>query len=133
MPILPHCCRADITRSGPLLKVNRRAGCMVSEWTLSGHASLSARATVLVARVRKRLARTVPTRFSQACSSAKGSVIYPDSLSWLRPFAITGAIVDEAPVGSTGGKALAPNLTTGRLQSVFAPRVNTLDWGFSIE
>jgi hypothetical protein len=41
----------------------------------------------------------------------KGFGDLPDSLAWLRPFAVTGAIVDVIPVGS-GGKALAPNLTT---------------------
>src|SRR5260370_15825190 len=41
----------------------------------------------------------------------KGFGDLPASLSWVRPFAITGAIVDEVPVGS-GGKALAPNLAT---------------------
>jgi hypothetical protein len=39
----------------------------------------------------------------------------PDGLSWLRPFAVTGAIVDVAPVGSTGARAFAPNLTAGKL------------------
>jgi hypothetical protein len=62
----------------------------------------------------------------------KGFGDLPDSLSWLRPFAVTGAIVDEIPVGS-GGRALAPNLTTGKLQSVLAPAVETLHWGFSVQ
>jgi hypothetical protein len=63
----------------------------------------------------------------------KGFGDLPDSLFWLRPFAITGAILDEAPVGSAAGKALAPNLTTGSFQSVPNPGVNTLHWGFSIQ
>jgi hypothetical protein len=62
----------------------------------------------------------------------KGFGDLPDSLSWLRPFAVTGAIVDEIPVGS-GGRALAPNVTTGKLQSVVAPAVETLHWGFSVQ
>ena len=62
----------------------------------------------------------------------KGFGDLPTSLSWLRPFAITGSIVDEVPVGS-GGKALAPNLATGRFDTVFAPAVETLHWGFSIQ
>ena len=44
----------------------------------------------------------------------------PDSLSWLRPFAITGAIVDEVPLG-IGGMALAPNLPMRSFDSVFVP------------
>jgi hypothetical protein len=63
----------------------------------------------------------------------KGFGDLPDSLSWLRPFAITGAIADVAPIGSPGGRALAPNLTTGSLQSVPNPGVNTLQWGLSIQ
>jgi hypothetical protein len=63
----------------------------------------------------------------------KGFGDLPGSLSWLRPFAITGAIVDVAPVGPPGGKALAPNLTTGIFQSVPNPGVNTLQWGFSLQ
>src|SRR6516225_3212506 len=62
----------------------------------------------------------------------KGFGDFPDWLSWLRPFAVTGAIVAEIPVGS-GGTALAPNLATGKFQSVFAPAVETLHWGFSIQ
>jgi hypothetical protein len=62
----------------------------------------------------------------------KGFGDLPDWLSWLRPFAVTGAIVAETPVGS-GGRALAPNLATGKFQSVLTPAVETLHWGFSIQ
>jgi len=62
----------------------------------------------------------------------KGFGDLPASLSWLRPFAITGAIVDEVPLGM-GGNALAPNLATGRFDTVFAPAVETVHWGFSIQ
>jgi hypothetical protein len=63
----------------------------------------------------------------------KGLGDLPDALSWLRPFAITGAIVGEIPVGASGANALAPNLATGRFDTVFAPGVETLHWGFSIQ
>ena len=62
----------------------------------------------------------------------KGFGDLPDSLSWLRPFAITAAFVDEVPRGR-GGMALAPNPTLGRFDAVFAPAVETLHWGFSIQ
>ena len=62
----------------------------------------------------------------------KGFGDLPASLSWLRPFAITAAIVDEVPFGSVGA-ALAPNLATRRFDKVFAPAVETLHWGFSIQ
>jgi hypothetical protein len=56
----------------------------------------------------------------------KGFGDFPDPLSWLRPFAITGAIVSESPVGSAG-KALAPSPTTGKFGSVLAPAVETIN------
>jgi hypothetical protein len=62
----------------------------------------------------------------------KGFGDLPDWLSWLRPFAVTATIVDEIPLG-TAGAALAPNMTTGRLESVLVPQVETLHWGFSIQ
>jgi len=74
-----------------------------------------------------------PNTIQPAVFFGKGFGDLPDSLSWLRPFAITGAIVDQAPVGSTGARALAPNPATGTFQSVPNPGVNTLQWGFSIQ
>jgi hypothetical protein len=62
----------------------------------------------------------------------KGFGDLPESLSWLRPFAITGAFVDEVPLGS-GGMALAPNPALGKFDAVFSPAVETLHWGFSIQ
>jgi len=63
----------------------------------------------------------------------KGFGDLPDSLSWLRPFAVTGAIVDETPVGSSRASAFAPNLSTGRFDPLAAPGVETLHWGFSVQ
>jgi hypothetical protein len=63
----------------------------------------------------------------------KGFGDLPESLSWLRPFAVTGAIVDEVPVGSSRATALAPNLTTGRFDSASFPGVEILRWGFSVQ
>jgi len=63
----------------------------------------------------------------------KGFGDLPESLSWLRPFAVTGAIVDEIPVGSTRAMALSPNLATRTFDSVLSPGVETLRWGFSIQ
>ena len=62
----------------------------------------------------------------------KGFGDLPDWLSWLRPFAVTGAMVSETPVGS-GGRALAPSLTTSKLAPLLTPGVETLNWGFSIQ
>jgi hypothetical protein len=62
----------------------------------------------------------------------KGFGDLPEWLSWARPFAVTGAIVDAVPMGPTT-KALAPNATTGRFETVLVPQVQTLHWGFSLQ
>jgi hypothetical protein len=74
----------------------------------------------------------VPNAIQPGIFVGKGFGDLPDALSWLRPFAITGAIVDEVPLGA-GGMALAPNVSMGRFDSVFVPAVETLHWGFSIQ
>ena len=74
-----------------------------------------------------------PNTIQPALFFGKGLGDLPDSLAWLRPFAVTGAIVDETPVGSTRAMALAPNLATERFDSVLSPGVETLHWGFSIQ
>jgi hypothetical protein len=50
----------------------------------------------------------------------KGFGDLPDWLAWARPFAITGAIVDQLPIGTTGN-ALALSLTTGRFATILVP------------
>src|SRR6202012_4662918 len=62
----------------------------------------------------------------------KGFGDLPAQLSWLRPFAITGAIVDEIPLGSVG-RALVPNPVPGGFDTVLSPFVEPLHGGFSIQ
>jgi hypothetical protein len=62
----------------------------------------------------------------------KGFGDLPDALSWLRPFAVTGALVAEFPFGS-GGTALAPDLTTGTFESIPGLGIETVHWGFSVQ
>ena len=62
----------------------------------------------------------------------KGFGDLPDGLAWLRPFAITGAFVDELPFGSST-TALGLNAPSGKLQSVLVPTVETLHWGLSLQ
>jgi hypothetical protein len=62
----------------------------------------------------------------------KGFGDLPDGLAWLRPFAVTGAIVDELPFGSTT-TALGFSAPSGKLQSVLVPTVETLHWGLSLQ
>ena len=49
----------------------------------------------------------------------------PDWLAWARPFAVTGAVVDEIPAGPTS-KALTPNPPTGKFDTELVPQVNVL-------
>ncbi len=73
-----------------------------------------------------------PNTIQPGITFGKGFGDLPDSLSWLRPFAITGALVDEEPIG-VAGRALVPNLATGNFQNLASPAVQTLHWGFSIQ
>jgi hypothetical protein len=62
----------------------------------------------------------------------KGFGDLPDGLAWLRPFAVTGAFINELPFGTTT-TALGFNPVNGKLQSTFAPVVETLHWGLSLQ
>ena len=73
-----------------------------------------------------------PNTIQPGIAFGKGFGDLPDSLSWLRPFAITGAFVDEEPIG-VAGRTLVPNLATDNFQNLASPAVRTLHWGFSIQ
>jgi hypothetical protein len=62
----------------------------------------------------------------------KGFGDLPAGLAWLRPFAVTGAFVDELPIG-TATTALGFNAANGKLQSTFVSVVETLHWGLSLQ
>jgi hypothetical protein len=62
----------------------------------------------------------------------KGFGDLPDSLSWLRPFAITGAVVDELPLGNAGA-ALAPDPSTSQFTAFPAIKPETIHWGFTVQ
>ena len=62
----------------------------------------------------------------------KGFGDLPDSLAWLRPFGITGALTLEHPMtGMSTTSGIDP--LTGQLDSILMPDVDTLHWGFAIE
>jgi hypothetical protein len=62
----------------------------------------------------------------------KGFGDLPDGLSWLRPFGVTGAIVDELPLGGLGA-SIAPDASSGKFQTFAVPKAETLHWGFTIQ
>lgn len=73
-----------------------------------------------------------PSTLQPGVFVGKGFGDLPDQLSWLRPIAVTAAIVDEVSIGS-GAKALAPNPATGGFDTILSPAVETLHWGFSVQ
>jgi hypothetical protein len=62
----------------------------------------------------------------------KGFGDAPDSLSWLRPFAVTGAITLEHPMTGTSIN-FGVDEQTGTLGPMLTRNVDTLHWGFSIQ
>jgi hypothetical protein len=62
----------------------------------------------------------------------KGFGDLPDSLSWLRPFAVTGAVTLEHPFGGTSNN-LGVDGQDGQLGPTLTRNVDILHWGFSIQ
>jgi hypothetical protein len=62
----------------------------------------------------------------------KGFGDAPDSLSWLRPFAVTGAITLEHPMTGTSIN-FGIDEPTGELSPMLTRNVDTLRWGCSIQ
>jgi hypothetical protein len=62
----------------------------------------------------------------------KGFGDAPDSLSWLRPFALTGAFVLEHPAGGISSN-LGFDPITGQLGPMLTRNVDILHWGFAVE
>jgi hypothetical protein len=62
----------------------------------------------------------------------KGFGDLPDNFSWLRPFAITGAVVLEHPTGSVStNDGIDP--VSGQLGPMTTANVDILHWGFAVE
>jgi hypothetical protein len=62
----------------------------------------------------------------------KGFGDLPDSVSWLRPFAVTGAFVLEHPTGSVSTN-LGIDPISGQLGPMLTRNVDILHWGFAVE
>jgi hypothetical protein len=62
----------------------------------------------------------------------KGFGDLPNSLSWLRPFGITGAVSLEHPMTGTAIN-FGIDEQTGQLSPMVARKVDTLHWGFALE
>jgi hypothetical protein len=62
----------------------------------------------------------------------KGFGDLPDGLAWLRPFAITGAFVDDLPFAAST-TALGFGAPSSKGQSLLVPTIETLHWGLSLQ
>jgi hypothetical protein len=62
----------------------------------------------------------------------KGFGDLPDSLAWLRPFGIAGAVTLEHPMTGTSTNSRFDPMT-GQLGPVLTRNVDTLHWGFALE
>jgi hypothetical protein len=62
----------------------------------------------------------------------KGFGDAPDSLSWLRPFGVTGAVVLEHPTGGISSN-LGFDPVTGQIGPMLTRNVDILHWGFAVE
>jgi hypothetical protein len=62
----------------------------------------------------------------------KGFGDLPASLSWLRPFGVTGAVVLEHPTGGISSN-LGFDPITGQLGPMLTRNVDILHWGFAVE
>ena len=62
----------------------------------------------------------------------KGFGDLPDSVSWLQPFGITGALVLEHPTGSISSN-LGIDPISGQLGPMLTHNVDILHWGFAVE
>jgi hypothetical protein len=75
---------------------------------------------------------SAPNKIKPGLTFGKGFGDLPDSLSWLRPFGVTGAIVLEHPTGSVSTN-LGFDPLTGQLGPMLTRSVDILHWGFAIE
>jgi hypothetical protein len=73
-----------------------------------------------------------PDRIKPGLSFGKGFGDAPDSLSWLRPFGVTGAVVLEHPTGGISSN-LGFDPVTGQLGPMLTRNVDILHWGFAVE
>lgn len=74
----------------------------------------------------------LPDTIQPSIFFGKGLGDLPDSLSWLRPFAITGAVTAELPTTRTSTN-VSLDASMGLLAAMQTTHVETLHWGFSIQ
>jgi hypothetical protein len=73
-----------------------------------------------------------PNTIKSGLFFGKGFGDLPDSVSWLRPFGITGAMVIEHPTGGVSAN-LGFDPVTGQLGPMLTRNVDILHWGFAVE
>src|ERR1700692_813250 len=78
------------------------------------------------------VAAKAPDTIKPGLFFGKGFGDSPDSLSWLRPFGITGAVVLEHPTGGISAN-LGFDPVTGQLGPMLTRNLDILHWGFAVE
>jgi hypothetical protein len=73
-----------------------------------------------------------PDLISPGIFFGKGLGDLPDSLAWLRPFGMTGAVSLEHPMTGTAIN-FGIDEQTGQLSPMVTRKVDTLHWGFAVE
>jgi hypothetical protein len=73
-----------------------------------------------------------PSTIKPGLFFGKGFGDLPDNLSWLRPFAVTGAVALEHPTGNISAN-LGFDPTTGQLGPMLTRSVDILHWGVAVE
>ena len=63
----------------------------------------------------------------------KGFGDLPDSLAWLRPFGITGAVSYEQPLAGGNSTNIAQDSQTGQLGPILTRNVEVVHWGLAVE
>jgi hypothetical protein len=81
---------------------------------------------------RKGVDTKAPNSIKPGLFIGKGFGDAPDSLSWLRPFGLTGAVVLEHPTGGVSTN-LGFDPVTGQLGPMLTRNVDILHWGFAVE
>lgn len=78
---------------------------------------------------------TSPNTLAPAVSFGKGFGDLPDTLAWLRPFAVAGTVSLEAPLERTRPMRHSSETSTmsGQIGTFSGASVTTLHWGFAIE
>jgi hypothetical protein len=79
------------------------------------------------------IAANAPDFIAPGIFVGKGFGDLPDSLAWLRPFGVTGAVSYEQPLAGGSSTNIGLNSQTGQLGSSLTRNVEVVHWGSAVE